>query len=121
MIKLQIIGRVGKDPDVKTVNGKQVANFSVAHTQKSQQGETTVWVEVALWDKPNVYPHIRKGGMVYIEGSPSVNAYSKSDGTAAASLRLSAYNIELLGGAKQAEAQQEVETAPLEVQDGLPF
>ena len=32
MIKLQIIGNLGKDCIVKEVNGKNVINFSVAHS-----------------------------------------------------------------------------------------
>ena len=34
MIKLQIIGNLGKDCVVNTVNGKNVINFTVAHTEK---------------------------------------------------------------------------------------
>ena len=34
MIKLQIIGNLGKDCNVREVNGKKVINFSVAHTDK---------------------------------------------------------------------------------------
>ena len=34
MIKLQVIGNLGKDCIVNTVNGKTVINFNVAHTEK---------------------------------------------------------------------------------------
>jgi Single-strand binding protein family len=54
MIKLQVIGNLGKDCIVKEVNGKNVINFSVAHTEryKDSQGnqkERTTWVECAYW------------------------------------------------------------------------
>ena len=54
MIKLQAIGHLGKDATTNAVNGKNVINFSVAHTEKykDQQGnqkEKTVWVECSYW------------------------------------------------------------------------
>lgn len=41
MIKLQIVGNLGKDCILKEVNGKNVINFSVAHTEryKDSKGE----------------------------------------------------------------------------------
>ena len=34
MIKLQVIGNLGKDAVVNNVNGKSVINFNVAHTER---------------------------------------------------------------------------------------
>ncbi len=34
MIKIQVIGHLGKDCTVNNVNGKNVINFSVAHSEK---------------------------------------------------------------------------------------
>jgi single-strand DNA-binding protein len=50
MIKLQVIGNLGKDAVVNDVNGRKVINFSVAVTEryKDAQGaqkDRTVWVE----------------------------------------------------------------------------
>ena len=50
MIKMQVIGHLGKDCIVNTVNGKNVINFTVAHTEKyrDSQGnnqEKTTWVD----------------------------------------------------------------------------
>ena len=50
MIKMQVIGNLGKDCVVNTVNGKNVINFTVAHTEKykDSQGnmqEKTTWVD----------------------------------------------------------------------------
>jgi single-strand DNA-binding protein len=56
MIKIQVIGHLGKDAIVNNVNGKTVINFSVCHTEKFKdtQGnlkEKTVWCECAQWNK----------------------------------------------------------------------
>ena len=39
MIKLQVIGNLGKDCIVNTVNGKNVINFTVAHTEKYRDSQ----------------------------------------------------------------------------------
>jgi single-strand DNA-binding protein len=104
MIKLQVIGNLGKDCIVKEVNGKNVINFSVAHSEKykDSQGnpkERTTWVECAYWsDKTAVAQYLTKGKTVYAEGSPEADGYTNKDGQAAATLRMRVQNIQLLGG-----------------------
>jgi single-strand DNA-binding protein len=103
MIKLQAIGNLGKDCVTNTVNGKNVINFNVAHTEKyrdaqGNQKDKTIWVECAYWtDRTAIAPYLRKGTQVYVEGSPEVRTYTKSDGTTAASLTLRVSNVQLLG------------------------
>jgi single-strand DNA-binding protein len=102
MIKLQIIGNLGKDCIVKEVNGKNVINFSVAHTEryKDSQGnqkERTTWVECAYWtDRTAVAQYLTKGRTVYAEGSPEADAYSNKEGQPAATLRMRVQNVQLL-------------------------
>ncbi|MBL0147149.1 MAG: single-stranded DNA-binding protein [Chitinophagaceae bacterium] len=114
MIKLQIIGNLGKDCIVKEVNGKNVINFSVAHTERfkdsaGNQKERTTWVECAYWtDRTAVGQYLKKGQMVYAEGAPEADAYTNKEGQAAATLRMRVQNIQLLGGSNkdnQGEAQ----------------
>jgi single-strand DNA-binding protein len=106
MIKLQIIGNLGKDCIVKEINGKHVINFSVAHTERfkdaqGNQKERTTWVECAYWtDKTAIAPYLVKGTSVYAEGSPEADPYTNKEGQAAATLRMRVQNIQLLGGNK---------------------
>jgi single-strand DNA-binding protein len=105
MIKTSVIGNLGKDANVKEVNGKKVINFSVAHTEKfkNANGEDiskTTWVECAYWnDKTAVVPYLKQGTLVYVEGMPEADAYLK-DGEAKATLRLRVGTVQLLGGSK---------------------
>ena len=104
MIKLQVIGNLGKDCITNTVNGKSVINFSVAHTEKfrdssGQQKEKTTWVECAYWtDKTGIAPYLKKGTQVYAEGTPEVRNFTRNDGTAGASLTMRVFWVQLLGG-----------------------
>jgi len=104
MIKLQIVGNLGKDCIVKEVNGKTVINFSVAHTERFKDAtgalkERTTWVECAYWtDRTAIVPYLKKGQMVFAEGSPEADAYLNKDNQAAATLRMRVREVQLLGG-----------------------
>jgi single-strand DNA-binding protein len=103
MIKMQVIGRLGKDCVVNTVNGKNVINFTVAHSEKyrDSQGnnqEKTIWVDCAYWtDRTAISPYLVKGTQVFVEGSPEVRSFTRQDGTGGASLSLRVREIQLLG------------------------
>ena len=103
MIKLQVIGNLGKDCTVNNVNGKNVINFSVAHTEKYKdaQGtpkERTTWVECAYWtERTGIAPYLKKGTQVYAEGFPDVRTYTTQDGRQGAALSLRILNVQLLG------------------------
>lgn len=103
MIKLQVIGNLGRDCVVNNVNGKTVMNFTVAHTERyrdaqGNQQERTIWVDCAYWsDRTAVAPYLKKGTQVYVEGTPEVRTYPKNDGSTGASLSLRVQNVQLLG------------------------
>lgn len=104
MIKLQIIGNLGKDCIVKEVNGKNVINFSVAHTEKFKDStgaprERTTWVECAYWtDRTAIAPYLKKGQSIYAEGSPEADGYLNKENQPAATLRMRVREVQLLGG-----------------------
>ena len=104
MIKLQVIGNLGKDCITNLVNGKNVINFNVAHTEKfrdaqGNQKDKTIWVECAYWtEKTGIAPYLKKGTQVYAEGTPELRTYQKTDGTQGTSLTLRVFSVQLLGG-----------------------
>jgi single-strand DNA-binding protein len=103
MIKLQVIGNLGKDCVTNAVNGKNVINFNVAHTEKfrdaqGNQKDKTIWVDCAYWtDRTGIAPYLKKGTLVYTEGTPELRTYTKNDGTPGVSLTLRVVNVQLLG------------------------
>ena len=113
MIKLMVIGNLGKDCTVITVNGKNVINFSVAHTEKFKdstgaQREKTIWVECAYWtDRTGISPYLKKGQQVYAEGTPEVRTYQSNDGKSGASLTMSVQSVQLLGNRGDSAGMQQ--------------
>lgn len=140
MIKLQVIGNLGKDCLTNSVNGKNVINFSVAHTEKykDSQGnvkEKTIWVECAYWtERTGIAPYLKKGQQVYVEGTPDIRLFTRNDGTPGSSLTLRVASVQLLGGRSDASSNNHsnesqsnnsssYESVPAneEVVDDLPF
>ncbi len=111
MIKMQVIGNLGKDCTTNIVSGKNVINFSVAHTERYKDGQgnlkdKTIWVECAYWtERTGISPYLKKGQQVYVEGVPDIRTYTKSDGGFGVSLTLRVLSVQLLGGASRNEEE----------------
>ncbi len=103
LLKLAIIGRLGRDAQVRSVNNSYVINFSVAHSERNRQGEEmTTWVNCSYWrnnfDQTKIVEYLKKGKLVYVEGTPSVRTYTSNTGETRVSLDCRVSNIRLLGG-----------------------
>ena len=111
MIKLAIIGHLGKDANIANVNGATVINFNVAHTESfkntaGEKVEKTIWVGCAWWtDKTAIVPFLKKGTQVYCEGQPDVNLYQTQDGRHGAEIKLRIGMVQLLGSADRNTTQ----------------
>jgi single-strand DNA-binding protein len=84
--KAILVGRLGKDPDVRTLeSGATVANFTMATSETykdkttGEKKEITEWHNIVLWrglaDVAAKYLH--KGDMVYIEGRLRTRSWEK--------------------------------------------
>lgn len=77
--KTQVIGRLTKDPEVKTlnINGEetQVANFTVACDEDF--GDGTDFYDVVAWRQlaTTVGNYMKKGRLVYVEGRTKTRTY----------------------------------------------
>ena len=110
MNKIIILGRLGADATVNTVNNKNVINLNVAtsETWKNAQGERqekTTWFNVAKWQESTaIVPYLKKGTQVLVEGSVELRTYEKKDGSEGASLNIKAQSITLVGGSGNSAA-----------------
>jgi single-strand DNA-binding protein len=83
--KVQLIGNLGKDPELKyTSAGVAVATFSIATSDswKDQEGniqERTEWHNIVAWRKLAEIcgEWLKKGKRVYIEGKLQTRTYEK--------------------------------------------
>lgn len=105
MLKVEIIGNLGADAEVKEANGSKFVTMRVAHSVRIDDGtgdrrERTDWVDVVLSNtESKVIPFLKAGVKVFVRGNASLRAYSSpKDRCWKAGLSVSAFEIELVGG-----------------------
>lgn len=93
------VGNIG-DEEIElryTPSGKAVCNFNMAVNTGKGDERTTEWYQVALWEHlaENFMASIDepKGLSVIVWGVPSVEAYTKNDGTPGKQKKISAWAI----------------------------
>jgi single-strand DNA-binding protein len=87
--RVQLIGHLGNDPEIKTFDGKKtMARFSVAtnETYKKESGEKvteTQWHNVVAWNGTAkiVEKLLKKGSEVALEGKLTSRSWEDKDGT----------------------------------------
>ncbi len=106
--KVVIIGHVGRDPEMRyTPSGVPVTSFTVATNrrwtnQSGEQQEKTTWFRVTCWRKlaETAAQYLQKGKLILVEGEVEAQAYTDREGTARATLELTATNFKFLGGGR---------------------
>ena len=105
--RVQLIGNLGKDPEVKyTPQGTPVAKITIATNErfKDKAGEwqdRTEWHNVVLWQRlaEIAGEYLKKGGKVYIEGRLQTRSWDdKTSGQKKYMTEVVASDLILLGG-----------------------
>jgi len=103
--KVQIIGRLGQDPELRyTGSGTAVTNLSIAtdesYTQDGETVEQTEWHSVTCWAglAETVNEYLKKGRRVYVEGSLKTREWEDNDGNQRYSTEIHADRVDFLGG-----------------------
>lgn len=105
--KVILIGRLGKDPEVRyTAGGQAVANFSVAtdESYKNREGEKvqkTEWMNIVMWGKlaEVAQQYLKKGQLVYLEGKLQTRSWEdKQTGAKKYTTEIVAFTLKMLGG-----------------------
>jgi len=85
--KVILVGRLGKDPEIKTFeNGVKLCRFSMATTEsfKNKEGEKTEhteWHQIVLWRNLAKIGEmiLSKGDLIYIEGRIRQRSWTDAD------------------------------------------
>ena len=85
--RVQLIGHVGQEPEIKNLESGRVANFTIATNEnytnaKGEKVEQTEWHRVSAWGKTVVIIEklLTKGSHVAIEGKLTHRSYDDKDG-----------------------------------------
>ncbi len=88
--KVQLIGNLGQDPEIKsTQDGREIASFSLATTESWKDKNTGEKKDKTEWHKVVVFSqglvgiiknYVKKGSKLYIEGSLQTRKWTDKDG-----------------------------------------
>lgn len=104
--KVQIIGRLGADPEMRyTQGGSAVTQFSVATSRQwtdsaGERQEETEWFRVITWNKlaEVCAQYLEKGRLVYVEGRMQTRSWEDQQGQKRYMTELIAQEVKFLGG-----------------------
>lgn len=124
--KAQIIGRVGRDPEMRySTTGEPIASFSVATSERYKDKATGNAVEKTEWHNVTAFKrladiigeYVKKGSLVYIEGKLNTRKWQDKDGQDRYTTGIVANEMKMLssrGDVKQASQQPDAN-------DDIPF
>ncbi len=137
--KAMIIGRLGRDPEVRyTQSNTAVATMNVATTEKfkdrnGELQENTEWHRIIAWGRlaEICQQYLKKGSLAYFEGPIQTNEWEDKEGQKRYTTEIKALNMQMLdsrSGQQQssAPANKKANTAEIDdsfddMDDDLPF
>lgn len=107
--KVIIVGRMGSEPEVKTISsGNTVAKLSVATSESwtdkdGNKQERTEWNRIVVWGKLAELcgKYLSKGRQVYVEGTLQTRSYEGQKGEKRYTTEIVAKSVLFLGGTNQ--------------------
>lgn len=102
--KVILVGRVGKDPEVRHLdNNSVVASFTLATNEsyKNKSGEkvtNTEWHNIVVWRSLAEIAgrYVKKGTMLYVEGKIRTRSWNDKDGNKRYTTEIEADNFQML-------------------------
>jgi len=106
---VQLIGRLGKDPEVKEFGDKKKAVFSIATSdsyknQKGEKIEDTQWHNIVIWGKLAgvAEKYLKKGAEVAVEGKLVHRVYETDKGEKKFFTEINVNDLVMLGAKQKA-------------------
>lgn len=99
--KVQIIGHLGRDPEIRhSQEGKEICNFPVAASEKWSGGEHTEWFKVVAFGRQAevLSKYLSKGSPIYIEGTLRTRKWQDKEGQDRWSTEVICLDFQFLGG-----------------------
>ena len=119
--KVQLIGRLGKDPELRTFsNGDAVCNVSLATSERWKDKQTGEAKEATEWHSLVLHrrlaeiaaEYLRKGSLVYVEGSLKTRKWQDQSGNDRYTTEIRVDRLQMLqssddGGQRQQQGGQQ--------------
>ena len=109
MNKVELIGRLTKDPELKyTKSNIPIASYTVAINSNYGEKQQTDYINIKSWGKSGefVSNYFKKGQQIAIVGRLKNNNYEDKDGNKRYTTEVITENIDLIGDKKQEKPQE---------------
>ena len=126
MNKVILMGRLARDPDVRTTQGgKTVARMTLAvDRRKSADGQQDAdFLALIAWEKiaDIAANYLHKGSKILVEGRLQSRSYEAKDGSKRYVTEVVLSNLEFCESKKQEAAGAEVQFGTTAAQEEIPF
>ena len=126
MSKIQLIGHLGRDAELKQVGDYTVLKWSMAVTHKVKGEKVTTWYSCDLFGKraESLAPYLTKGTAIFVDGTLRPRAYTGKQDELRTSLDVRVNDVQVLGGGdrqESAKAAPQPSTAGYDDSDSIPF
>lgn len=118
MFRIEVIGNLGADAQVKESNGSKFVTMRIAHSEvwkdeKNEKHEKTIWIDATMNDADSkLLPYLKQGVKVFVRGNGSLRVYSSpKDRMMKAGATINVREIELVGGSGDEVPRQLVDPA----------
>lgn len=104
------IGNICADVEVRQVGQSNVGSITLAMSEKFRKqdgtiGENTEFLKCEMWGKDAIYPYLKKGVQVYVEGTIRTESWDDQSGQRRYTTKVRVLNIQLLGNRPSVEQQ----------------
>lgn len=107
--KVILVGNVGQKPTSREVNGKTVANCTLATSMRSKGESVTEWHRLVFWDKTAelALQYLDKGSKLYVEGRITYRKFTNKEGVEQNSTEIVVSDMKFLGDSPNKKAGQD--------------
>ena len=123
--KVQLLGNLGKDPEVRETKSGNIVNMVMATSEKytdksGQKQENTEWHNLVVFGKlaDVVSKYVKKGDKLYVEGSITTRKWEDKDGNTRYTTEVKVRDLTMLGGGDKKATQPALAAVD---EDDLPF
>jgi single-strand DNA-binding protein len=120
--KVTLVGRLGQDPETKTVGDTTVANFSIATSEtwkdksSGEKKERTEWHRLVAWGRQAeiIGEYLTKGSLIYVEGQLQTRKWTDKEDNERYTTEIRVGMMKMLGGKNESNGSSETSQATSE-------
>lgn len=96
---MQFHRKGGETPEIRDTPSSQVANFTIACSEKYKGEEYTEWINVVAWGKlaEIIGQYVGKGDLIYISGKMQTRKWQEKEGNDKYTTEINAKEMKMLG------------------------